>query len=105
MGPFIDYSHPTVRDNKCPKSYLDMMNDVLKYLNNELPSVQIYLAPSTLDVLHLYPLPQPKFSFDLQHKNITLIGNPSYLQAGKLTMEVINHDFPESIRNNCCGRV
>lgn len=62
------------------------MNDVLKYLN-EISGLQVYLVPSTSDVLHLYPIPQPRMTLETKFiNNIIPVGNPSYLQANKLTI-------------------
>ena len=104
MGPFIDYAHPKVASLSVRKSFLKLMAEVQDYFATKLPDVQIYLVPSTHDIIHIHPFPQPKFGLR-PYEDFTYIGNPSYLTHNQLSVEIINHDFVEEIRNNLVGKV
>lgn len=62
MGPFVESSHPIIANNKCGDTFDEMINQALEYMTKNLPSAKIYVVPSTWDVTHLYPLPQPKLN-------------------------------------------
>lgn len=116
-GPFVSQNHEDIQSGdlryRLPDGtmkfldYQGLFNKVIEYIDEKIPKqTQMVIVPSTNEIQHTYPLPQPPlsesmFSHKLAHKPL-LVSNPCLFRLNDVTIGVINTDIIKDMCLNTC---
>lgn len=89
--------------------YDGLLSEIMTYVNTQLTknncNTRVVLIPSTNEISHIYPLPQPPLSQDLfkQTKMApVLVSNPSMFSVNDVSIGIVNSDVLKDMCINMC---
>lgn len=118
-GPFISQNHEDIqsgdlryREPNGTMKFLDyqgLFDKIMEYIYEKIPATtQVVVVPSTNEIQHTYPLPQPPLnqemfkSMNKDKKKPVLVSNPSLFRLNDVTIGVINTDIIKDMCLNTC---
>ena len=123
-GPFVNQNHEDIAsgDLRCrdPEtgalrflSYDELFTQIMNYIDSQLKGskhTKVVLVPSTSEVNHMYPMPQPPLgikSFDKTKmragdKMPVLTSNPTMIQLNDVSVGIVNTDVIKDMCINTC---
>lgn len=60
--------------------YMTFYDQVIEYLESQLPNIKIIVVNSTKDLTNLNPIPQPPHQTNKTSKNLKHVGNPTIIE-------------------------
>ena len=108
MGPFLEQSHNDIykgeiyyEDSKGEMQFVDyeqLFQSLMDMIAAELKGVhtKVIIVPSSKDIHHIYPIPQPKYEF-VSNSKFCLMGNPQIFDMNDIKIGVFNGDVTKDL--------
>lgn len=103
MGPLISIHNSVAKEGFSELTYDEEAVEIIKLIKDEVnkvsPDTEIVFMPSTEDIGHIYPVPQPAYPYrdDIEGKGVHLVSNPGHirLRGGQREVKInlINTDL------------
>ena len=109
-GPFLNQAHEDIQSGDLryrhpltgEMNFLDyqgLFEELMNFIYDHIPeNTQLVIVPSTNEIQHIYPLPQPQMSADMfantkmrkANKMPILASNPCFIQLNDIKVGIIN---------------
>jgi DNA polymerase alpha subunit B len=115
-GPFVSQNHEDVSSGdlryRDPTTghlkfmdYEGLFKEIMNYIWQGLgpeSKTQVVIIPSTNEIIHTYPLPQPAMTANFGKLQVLRATNPAFIQLNDVSVGVINTDVIKDMCLNTC---